>query len=266
MIVGKIVAGLLGLLAGGPIGAVIGVIIGHFFDRGLARAMAFAAPENLAAIKHSFFETSFLLLGYLAKADGRITEVEIQHTEAIFREMQLDPQQREEAKRLFKRGAQADFDLASSIQQFRQVTAANRMLARTLLMLLLSLALADHELDDAERRVLLNIAGQLGLPHTELEQLIRMAQAQEHFHHGEPGGSRGASPAAQLADAYAALGVSAEASDTEVKRAYRKLMSEHHPDKLMARGVPDDMVKVATARAQDIQAAYEMVKRQRGQR
>jgi DnaJ like chaperone protein len=263
MIAGKLVAGLLGLLTGGPIGAGIGVAVGHFFDRGLGRAMAFASPENLKRVKHSFFETSFLLLGYLAKADGRITEQEIAYTEAIFKQMQLDASQRQEAIALFKRGAQADFDMASAIAKFNETTAGNRLLARTLLTLLLSLALADHALDDEERRALQIIAGQLGVSHAELEQLIRMAQAQEHFHHDEPGGSRGASAADQLSDAYAALGVSQAANDAELKRAYRKLMSEHHPDKLIARGVPEDMVKLATARAQDIQKAYEVIKRAR---
>jgi DnaJ like chaperone protein len=266
MIAGKLVAGLLGLLTGGPLGAGLGVAVGHFFDRALGSAMAFASPENLQRVKQSFFETGFLLLGYLAKVDGRITEQEIEYTEAIFRQMQLDAAQRQEAIALFKRGSQPDFDMALSIAQLMEATAGNRLLARTLLSLLLSLALADHALDDEERRTLQTIAGQLGVPHAELEQLIRMAQAQEHFHHNEPGGSRTASPADQLTDAYAALGVSPQTAEPELKKAYRKLMSEHHPDKLIARGVPEDMVKLATARAQDIQKAYELIKRSRAQR
>ena len=68
------------------------------------------------------------------------------------------------------------------------------------------------------------------------------------------------SVAGQLDDAYAALGVAASASDKEVKQAYRKLMSQHHPDKLAAQGVPEDMMKVATEKAQEIQAAYDLIK------
>ncbi len=73
-------------------------------------------------------------------------------------------------------------------------------------------------------------------------------------------------PGTSLDDAYAALGVDSSVTDKELKRAYRKLMSENHPDKLIARGVPADMVKLATEKSQEIQAAYEMVRKSRGGR
>ena len=85
-----------------------------------------------------------------------------------------------------------------------------------------------------------------------------MVEAQSHFH--EP---PSASAEDQLADAYQALGVDPSCTDKELKRAYRRLMSEHHPDKLIARGVPESMMKVATEKAQEIQAAYELVRKQR---
>jgi DnaJ like chaperone protein len=91
-----------------------------------------------------------------------------------------------------------------------------------------------------------------------------MAQAQGHFHsRGGYGGGASAPAGASLNDAYAALGVSADVDDKTLKRAYRKLMSENHPDKLIAKGVPDDMIKLATERSQEIQAAYEMIKKSR---
>jgi len=87
-----------------------------------------------------------------------------------------------------------------------------------------------------------------------------MAQAQEHFHSGD---SFGAQPGTSMEDAYTALGVAADVSDRELKQAYRKRMSENHPDKLIAKGVPEHMVKLATERSQEIQAAYEMIKKTR---
>ena len=78
------------------------------------------------------------------------------------------------------------------------------------------------------------------------------------------GGGGQANPASQLEDAYIALGIESGVSDKDLKRAYRKLMSEHHPDKLIAKGVPEDMVRIATEKAQDIQVAYDMVKKSRG--
>ena len=100
---------------------------------------------------------------------------------------------------------------------------------------------------------------------SKLVDEVVMARAQGQFHQGgERAGARGASAALDIDAAYAALGVDSSVSDRELKRAYRKRMSENHPDKLIARGVPEDMVRLATERSQEIQSAYEQVRRQRG--
>ncbi len=263
MFYGKLVAGTLGLLLGGPIGLILGLVLGHFFDHGLSRVQVFASPDNIARIKHSFFETSFQLQGYLAKADGRVSEVEVAHTEEVIRQLRLTPEQRRQAIALFKRGAAADFHPEPVLAAFLKACGGQRQLAQGMLMFLVSLALSDGELDSAERQALLRIAQLMGVGAAQLEQMLRMAQAQGRFHQG---GADGADGATRLADAYAALGVSEDVSDSELKRAYRKLMSENHPDKLIARGVPEHMVKVATEKSQDIQAAYEMLRKHRGGR
>ena len=129
-------------------------------------------------------------------------------------------------------------------------------------MFLISLAMADHQVDEAEMKVLHRIAALLGYGTAQVEQLLRMAQAQEHFH-SQQGGGFAPQPDTTLEDAYLAIGVGRDATDKEVKRAYRKLMSENHPDKLIAQGVPEDMVKLATEKSQEIQAAYDMIKKSR---
>jgi len=263
MFYGKIVAGLLGLLIFGPIGLILGVLLGHSFDRGLTRTLQFGSPENIERIKRSFFETSFQLQGYLAKADGRVSEQEIAHTEQVMTQMGLNAEQRQQAIGLFHRGAGAEFQLEPVIAQFLELCQGQKQLQHTLLLFLVSLALADHQLHQAEREALGRIASLLGIGQAQLDQLLRMAQAQGQFH-GHGGG--GAPSGTSLDDAYTALGINAEISDKELKRAYRKLMSEHHPDKLIARGVPDDMVRVATEKSQEIQAAYEMIRKARGLR
>ena len=263
MIYGKLVAGAIGLLVGGIIGLIVGIFVGHAVDKGLMRTMHFASPENIERIKTSFFETTFMLLGYLAKADGRISQQEISHTESIFTQMGLSAQQRERAIELFRKGSGTDFQPEPVVSEFLATCGPQRQLQQTLLLFLISLALADHEIADAERGALSRIASLMGFGATQLEQLIRMVEAQTHFH-GQSGYR--AQPGTGLDDAYAALGIESAVSDKELKRAYRKLMSENHPDKLMARGVPEDMVKVATEKSQEIQAAYEMVKQSRGLR
>ncbi|MBE9540103.1 MAG: co-chaperone DjlA [Proteobacteria bacterium] len=259
MFYGKIVAGLLGLLVGGPIGLVVGIFIGHSFDKGLVKTLQFGSPENIERIKKSFFETTFLLLGYLAKADGRVSQQEIDHTETLFSQMGLTGQQRVHAKDLFRAGAASDFKLEQTVSTFLQTCGPRKQLQQTLLLFLISLALADQAIDEAEHAALQDIARLMGFSVAQLEQLLRMVQAQGQFHTG----AAGQSPASSLSNAYEALGVSEAATDKEVKRAYRKLMSQNHPDKLIARGVPEDMIKIATEKSQDISGAYDLIRKNR---
>ena len=108
------------------------------------------------------------------------------------------------------------------------------------------------------------------MPRREVDQLISMVNAQAQFQQrsyqqsSAGGGYRPRSAQTELNTAYAALGLKADASDAEIKRRYRKLMSENHPDKLIAEGVPDELLRVATERAQEITAAYEVIQQARG--
>ena len=127
---------------------------------------------------------------------------------------------------------------------------------------LISVALADGELHSKEESLSRSVALRLGYPNAAFDQLIRMIRAQGRF--GAGAGSYGsAGQQSDLPSAYEALGVKASDSDAVIKKAYRKLMSEFHPDKLMGQGVPEDMVKVATERSQEIQAAHDLIKRDR---
>lgn len=258
MIFGKFIAGVLGLLVAGPLGLAVGLFVGHLFDRGLAGQFAAIRPERLAAMQRSFFDTSFRLLGHVAKADGHISEAEIAQTEALMRQLGISGDQRDAAIARFKEGAAADFDLDATLARFNQDCAGPRQVAQTLLVFLISMAAADGSIDRSEHAVMQRVALGMGFRAEEFEQLLRMVEAQSHFH-----GTSATTPQDQLGDAYLALGVTEECSDKEVKRAYRRLMSEHHPDKLIARGVPESMLKVATEKAQEIQAAYEIISKSR---
>jgi DnaJ like chaperone protein len=263
MFYGKLIGGIIGLLVAGPFGLILGIFVGHLFDKGLVKTLRYASPANIARIKNSFFETTFLLSGYLAKADGRISQQEVDHTEMVISQMGLTGEQRQRAIELFKQGARPEFQLEPVVSSFIETVGQQKQIQQTLLFFLISLALADHEIQQVEHDALQRIATLLGFSPANLEQMLRMAQAQEHFHSSAGGGSFGAQPGTSLEDAYAALGISRDVDDKALKRAYRKLMSENHPDKLIAQGVPEDMVKLATERSQEIQAAYEMIKKSR---
>lgn len=261
MFYGKAIAGLIGLLSGGLFGLVIGVFVGHSFDRGLVRTFNFGSPENIARIKDSFFETNFLLLGYLAKVDGRISESEIAHTEQVIAQMGLDGEQRKRAIEFFRGGSAAGFQVESTLVAFNQICGSQKHLQQTLLAFLISMALADdHGLVEAEHVALQDIAGRMGFSSARLQQFLGMAEAQGSFNNRSHSGS-GSDPS--LKDAYSALGVAQSVTDKELKRAYRKLMSENHPDKLIAKGVPEQMIKIATEKSQKILAAYDTVTKHR---
>jgi DnaJ like chaperone protein len=265
MIIGKVIGGLLGYLAGRWLGALIGIIVGHYFDKGLAGLRVQRTVNDAPLAQQPFFATVFTAMGLLAKADGRISEQEIAGAERAMAELGLDAGARAEAIALFKRGASADFQLEPQLAWFVQHSAARPQLKQMLLEYLVAFALADNELHAAEREILQRVALLLGFAGEQFAQLLDMLQAQQRFH--QAGGrhySRGSGRAIdELSDAYRALGVVATASDGDVKKAYRKLMSQHHPDKLMAQGVPENMIKIATEKAQEIQAAYEIIEKSR---
>ncbi|GAB1258571.1 co-chaperone DjlA [Aurantivibrio plasticivorans] len=265
---GKIIGGFLGYLVGGGsfFLALLGVFVGHIFDTGYRQAQLRLrpSPEQLKKIQDTFFKTVFQLLGHLAKADGRISEEEVQQTEAFMVQMGLTPEHRREAIELFKAGSQPEFDVQAALSEFKRECGLHANLVQMLLVYLIHVALADGEIDEAEQRVLHDVAKSLGMPSFAFEQMIRMIRAQESFRtqSGGAGYSQTAS-ADQLSMAYEALGVKPEDSDAVIKRAYRKLMSQYHPDKLTGQGVPEDMIQEATERSQEIQAAYDTIKKSR---
>ncbi|WP_020208054.1 co-chaperone DjlA [Gilvimarinus chinensis] len=263
---GKLVGGIIGFVIGFIPGAILGVILGHLFDKGYAANMRQPSQADRDAIGKSFFETTFTLLGYLAKADGRVSEAEVAQTEQLMTQMGLTAEQRREAIALFKAGSAKEFDPKPTMAAFRAQCGRRHNLVQMLLSYLVNLALADGSFDASEERVLREIAAGLGINGFAFEQILKMIKAQNSFagggyRQGAGGGSQ-SSPNA-LAEAYDALGVESSATDAEVKRAYRKLMSQYHPDKLAGQGLPEDAVKAATERSKEIQVAYDLIKKSR---
>ena len=258
---GKIIAAFMGWQVAGLFGAMIGLYIGHFFDRGLSGFSRPLSAQQQQRVSACYFETTFTLLGYLAKADGRVSEEEIAQAEALMARMGLNAEHRQQAIVLFKVGAKSNFVLDDLMQQFVSTCGRLNNLKQSLLNDLIGLALSDGELHQAERQALQSIAQYLGVSKALFERLLAMIMAQSQFKGA--GAAGGASSASQLEAAYKALGMSSKNTDSEIKKAYRKLLSENHPDKLMGQGMPDDMIKLATERTQEIRKAYELIQQSR---
>jgi DnaJ like chaperone protein len=227
-------------------------------DRAIVYGVGGVNPLSRAHRQSVFLSSVFVLMGKIAKADGRISQNEIAHVEQLFQKLGMTAEHRQQSIALFKKGAAADFDIKPTLNEFMKVCGHTNSLKQMLLVYLIVMALADGTLDQAEENLLKEIALHLGYNETLFKQIIAMVINQTHFAGGQT------NSASSLEDAYKALGVNKDNSDQEIKRAYRKLMSQYHPDKLMGQGVPEDMIAVATAQAQEVQTAYDLIKKSRG--
>ncbi len=256
----KLIGALLGFLFfGGFFGALLGYFVGGFFGRGLQSNLqdSYTLHAQSADI---FFETTFSLMGHMAKADGRVSEDEIAQAEALMARMGMDESKRKEAIYLFKEGTGADYDMQATLSRFVAASRFRGDLKRNLIMFLVEIAIADGEIHINEEDMLRRVANAINIDADSFEKMLEMLKAQRTFGGGAAGR---ASTADELANAYQALGVVSTASDKDIKKAYRKLMSQYHPDKMIAKGVPEDMLAMATEKTQEIQSAYEVIKNSR---
>lgn len=241
-----LIAIVLGFLAGGPIGAIVlGTIVWW-----IRRSSPMRFLRDLQAVQRQFLDSTFAVMGALCKADGRVTEAEIRTAESLFERLRLGPEARRNAQTSFQRGKAADFDLDGELRLFMSRCGRNRALLSMFLQVQLSAVAADGALHPAEHEMLLRIARGLGLPESEVRRLEAMLGA----------GVKGAPASADaLAAAYDVLGLSPDATDADVKKAYRRQVSQNHPDKLAARGLPESMREMAEERTREIVEAHDRI-------
>ncbi len=261
---GKIIGGAIGLM-GGPMGALVGAAIGHQFDKNAHRQRLYGAA-NRSQAQQSFFEATFLLMGHLAKADGQVSKQEIKLAQAVMERMQLSAQMRQSAMDLFRQGKSPDFQSEPVLDTLYQNCAGDSDMMRLFLEFQLQSALADGAIDPVEEVILQRICERLSISKFQYHALKMAVEAYtrmgaDQYRHSARSNKHGQ---VSVSDAYTILGESRSATDKEIEKAYRRGISQNHPDKLAAKGLPDEMIKIATEKTRKIREAYEIVCKSRG--
>lgn len=271
---GKLLGTIFGAFLLGPVGAVIGLFVGHWLDRQVN--MNQTASSNNTEVQHAFFNALFGSMGRLAKIDGHVSEDEIKIARQIMQSMKLTDKQTRIAINLFREGKDPSYDADPYLQSLYKLAGRNRPLMKMFIQFQFKAAYADGPISDAEDKFIRHIADILGFNRLEFERVSVMFRAQHSFQQGQQQHSyqrqyqyqqqqyRPNNSAQELNNAFAILGIKESATKDETKRAYRKQMNQYHPDKLVAKGLPEEMMKAATEKTQAIKEAYDLIKKQRG--
>ncbi|KAA1152472.1 co-chaperone DjlA [Pseudoalteromonas sp. FUC4] len=284
---GKILGFCFGFMFGKIFGAILGLYLGHLFDKSLKnnfdKAGGFSSlfsGDDVNERQALFFSSCFAVMGHIAKSNGRVSEIHIKAANLFMDEMGLKGEERREAQHAFQSGKESDFSLKETVHDFKERFAKRNDLIQLFLEIQIQMAFSDGVLAEQEKQLLAEVSKQLGISKTHFAFVLKRYQAEFNFrkqqqrfnqqqqnqgqsssyregsgHHVPPNNNM------DRAQALALLGLNSDATQRDIKVAYRKLMSQHHPDKLVSQGLPKHMMELAVKKSQDIQAAYEYLKK-----
>lgn len=243
---GKLTLGSLGFLAAGPLGAIAGAALGHhLFDKGdgsVSGALPFGQVEQTQA---AYFVSLFSILGKLAKADGIVTREEINIVNQFLSGLRLQEEQKQFARNIFNEAKNSSYSVDDFATQLYQINNSQPTILLSFMDLLFKVAAADGRLHEGEEAVLLRI-----------KNIFRISDGQfANF------------KSVYFKDAdryYKVLNCTPESSNDEIKSNYKKLVKEFHPDKIISKGLPEEFIDFATKKFQEIQDAYNTIKKERG--
>ena len=269
---GKVLCACLGFLLAGPVGAFFGVFVGNLFDRGLVEH--FANPlwhfhvEKRPAVKTLFLSATFSTLGHIAKADGRVTEQEIQMAKTLMRNMNLNREQQKLAQHYFNEGKKEQFNLNKLLESLQTAAHDNPNLLQLFINTQYKAAQLNG-LTDKKIRIMNTI-----LSYMHCAPIHKQTRFNDDFYHQSSYRQHSSSRPGQeydrsnqnntLASAYTILQVQPTSTKQEVKQAYRRLISRNHPDKLIAQGMSKEKIKLANEKTQIIRKAYEQICENKG--
>ncbi len=268
---GKLIGAFFGFLVAGPVGCLLGLIVGNFFDRGLAEHFSkpfwFYHHEKDKRVQQVFFESTFLLFGYIAKSEGRVSEQSIFAAQEVMKQMQLNHGMQQKAQDYFKLGKQKNFNLEITLYELYQTISQRPPLTR--LFLETQYQYIRHTgLTENKLRIMNALLTQFHLapvyeqPKTSEDYFNWSSQNrhyQQHESHSRQSPHSPTNRMDNLSAAYQLLGLTSAATQSEVKKAYRRLISANHPDKLIAKNASEQAIKHANIKTQQIRRAYEQI-------
>lgn len=263
-----------GFLFGKWLGAVLGFYLGHLFDKSLKQDFnkaggfqGFFDHSGVSKKQALFSYTCFAVMGHIAKSNGRVSESHISAASLFMDEMGLTGDARKQAQDAFRSGKDEEFPIKRVLKEFKERFAGRFDLLQLFLEIQIQMAFCDGVLSESEKSLLALVSKGLGINKVHFNFILKRYQAEFKYHKQQQkqqqGSSHQAAPVAMdTKQALHILGLETGASKAEIKKAYRKLMAQHHPDKLVSQGLPEQMMKVAVQKSQDIQQAYELLKKE----
>ncbi|UCE81915.1 MAG: TerB family tellurite resistance protein [Deltaproteobacteria bacterium] len=245
---GKIVGGTLGFAIGGPLGAIAGAALGHTFDVSRVQYYEDETPRlsYQEQAQMTFFVGAFSMLAKLSRADGRISPEEIRAVSDFMKhDLNLSPETEMFATQVFNNAIDSPNSFQDFATQFYYQFQHQPQLLDLMMDILLRVSVADGTLSESEER-LINSAAKIFKFSEKRYKEVKSRYAPDFEKY------------------YAILDTDSSASDEEIKKKYRKLAKEYHPDTIASKGLPEEFTNFAHEKFREIQEAYEFVKQKRG--
>jgi len=243
---GKMTFGSLGLFLGGPLGAIIGVTLGHHFvDKKAEHSQGNAVPLQSEQAQAAYFVCIFSILGKIAKADGVVTSDELAVVDDFINGMKISETEKQFAKQVFNEAKNSSYSVEDFASQFYQINSGQPAVLLSFLDVLFRVAAADKVFHPSEEDALNRVKNIFRISDKQFNDIKSV-----YF--------------TDVDRYYKLLNCSLDSSNEEIKKSYKKLVRDFHPDTIVSKGLPEEFSEFASSRFREIQEAYEKVRKERG--